>query len=1183
MFIFRWRWIVFFLLLPVVLSFDESFSSQPLVFSLEPHETLSVFDQDILISQYEPAEHSQEIALTGILNDSKQYRFVRSKGYLIEFTVDSLVSTDISQRKKQKEHIFSERNRVIAYLHEHGGTLQRTYTNVFSGAFVIADEIAINDLISKHLIRAAWPNYRVESDLFSSVPLIGANTVWERTADGRFCQPEFAHPELFNESSSHSSPVPTNENCLTGRNVTISIIDSGIDYLHPDLGGCFGLGCKVAGGYDFVDGDEDPMDCNGHGTHVASIAAGRGFLDNGTPIFGVAPDASLFAYRVLGCSGSGFSDAVLAGIEMSVDPNNDGDFSDHVDVVSLSLGYAGSVGDPLSEGVNGAVDAGVVAVVAAGNSGSNDFTIMSPGIAEKAITVGASSGGQGIAPFSSRGPVLFRDIHTHTFSLSLKPDVVAPGVDICAARHENRFSSACGDGVHVLLSGTSMATPHVAGTVALMKQHDPSLSPLAIKTLLQITAQPFLDEPLYAQGHGLINARRATFFTDPFAMTFFPLERENRTRVLYGTIKGNYSEYEFSYAPYTNSFYTLPEKNWTKIVRASGDPRFLFDSSSIPDGKYILRLRAFRGNISYDAYQPLEVDKFIFHDFYSNDIINPSNPFLFSIENVYNISIANLSFEYSLNGGRYTSRGIRILAPEGHFLEAVLANNTLSAPGTLSFRVRITHDGMVEEHVVRDIIVDPSLQRGWPLHILYEKDVSSLISNFDVYHWPGILEPVVSDIDSDSRKDIILYQAGNPPILHVFETNGSEKSGWPLMLSQEHLVDGTRIGSPSIVDFDGDGLQEIVVNGISSLYVYSFNGTLRRTISLNGASRPATSTVIADLDSDGSFELIRRITPSLNGRSDEYLTLLNEFGETLSGWPRMTFNKGPSFLSCNAVNGIESTPAVGNFDADPELEIVVGSFRAVASGASARCEGRVFIFNQDGSIVEGFPLNISGMIFSSPSVADINHDGFDEIAVGTIPWGEGAGFFLIDHTGSVALEHSLTYGAWSSPAFGNFDEDEDLEIVISTLGYPYETFVFNADGSLISGWPQHSISHDYRSSVIGNSLQSNFSEIFITAGTGVTLPSSIFTWNASGSLGISFPKHMERDAQAAPTLANLDSHNFTSLVASSNRDYDLVSFSYKQRGSVSIWDLKEYFDESLSSWPMFHHDVARTGCLDCES
>jgi len=277
--------------------------------------------------------------------------------------------------------------------------------------------------------------------------------------------------------------------------------------------------CKVVEGYDFVNNDADPMDDNGHGTHVSGTAAGSG---NGG-LKGVAPDSKILAYKVLNQDGSGTWESVIAGIERAVDPNQDGDFLDHADVISMSLGGWGDPDDPVSQAVDNAVNAGVVSVIAAGNSGPWESTIGSPGTARKALTVGATykKDYEGtlfeddnpkvdqITSFSSRGPVLWRG------GALIKPDVVAPGALICSARYDsvdftqhNPLYDLCLDDKHVNLAGTSMATPIVAGVAALVRQAHPELSAEEIKDLIKITSKD-LKLDLNTQGAGRVDALEA--------------------------------------------------------------------------------------------------------------------------------------------------------------------------------------------------------------------------------------------------------------------------------------------------------------------------------------------------------------------------------------------------------------------------------------------------------------------------------------------------------------------------------------------------------------------------------------------------------------------------------------------------------------------------------------------------
>jgi subtilisin family serine protease len=365
--------------------------------------------------------------------------------------------------------------------------VDKEFRKTFNGLVIkgISEE-EVKKIAELREVKNIYPDLRVEMKLNESVGLIKADSVWDIG--------------------------------YTGKNITIAIIDTGVDYTHPDLGGCFGDGCKVVGGYDITNDDEDPMDDQGHGTHVAGIAAGNGILK------GVAPDAKLYAYKVLDEGGRGFSSNTMEGIERAVDPNQDGNFSDHVDIISMSLGamcgmYSDKCGpdDASSRAIDNAVDAGVIAVIAAGNSGPSLGTINSPGTARKAITVGATTKNDELAYFSSRGPVVWDG------GLVIKPDVVAPGVNICSAQYDSILDwKKCYDDQHIFSSGTSMATPHVAGAAALILEANPSWTPEEIKNAMMLSAKD-IYEKVNAQGAGLINIEKAIdpgLFISPLSLYF---------------------------------------------------------------------------------------------------------------------------------------------------------------------------------------------------------------------------------------------------------------------------------------------------------------------------------------------------------------------------------------------------------------------------------------------------------------------------------------------------------------------------------------------------------------------------------------------------------------------------------------------------------------------------------------
>ncbi|MEO3872621.1 S8 family serine peptidase [Nonomuraea sp. B12E4] len=259
---------------------------------------------------------------------------------------------------------------------------------------------------------------------------------------------------------------------LTGKDVTVAVLDSGLDTEHPDLKDA------VTQERNFSD-EPDMRDNVGHGTHVASIVAGRGETYRG-----VAPGASLAIGKVGGPAGPTDS-AILAGMEWAA-------VEVKAKVVNMSFGNPDALElDPLEQAVNTLSEqTGTLFVAGAGNDAPNG-RVLSPGSAEAALTVGAVDKQGLIADFSSPGP----RVSDH----AIKPDVTAPGVDITAA--------AVGGGYRVM-SGTSMAAPHVAGAAAILAQRHPDWTGAQLKAALIGSAAPAEGATPYQQGAGLIDLTR---------------------------------------------------------------------------------------------------------------------------------------------------------------------------------------------------------------------------------------------------------------------------------------------------------------------------------------------------------------------------------------------------------------------------------------------------------------------------------------------------------------------------------------------------------------------------------------------------------------------------------------------------------------------------------------------------
>jgi len=288
-------------------------------------------------------------------------------------------------------------------------SIKRSYKQAFNGVSMTLPANKVKILLKSSAVQTVWSDMQVQ------------------------VEPPVSHEESTKQAVTHTMVTfpgieKLHEEGYTGKGVKIGILDTGIDYNHPDLKGAF------KGGYDFVDNDNDPMETtyddwkksgkaeleNGgsyyteHGTHVAGIIAGQGKNDTDYAVEGVAPDADIYSYRVLGPYGTGSTTAILAGIEKAV--------SDGMDIISMSLGA--NYNDPLyptSIAVNNAVLAGVTAIVAAGNSGDRMYSLGAPGNASLAITVGASDTSVTI-------PTYIGTLHASTGDLPVDLKLAAQGL-----------------------------------------------------------------------------------------------------------------------------------------------------------------------------------------------------------------------------------------------------------------------------------------------------------------------------------------------------------------------------------------------------------------------------------------------------------------------------------------------------------------------------------------------------------------------------------------------------------------------------------------------------------------------------------------------------------------------------------------------------------------------------------
>ncbi|GGI15783.1 S8 family serine peptidase [Gottfriedia solisilvae] len=289
-----------------------------------------------------------------------------------------------AQAQVEKEHNIFKKD-VEKYFFINGKkkapVISQTYKTIYNGAAITLPANQVEDLLKSEVVKAVYKNITFKVDpIKQELPSDVKREITTSVESIPYLNVDKLHKEG-----------------ITGKGIKVGVLDTGIDYNHPDLKDAY------KGGFDFVDDDNDPMEAtyknwqdskkpefNGsspyytsHGTHVSGTIAGQDKNNSEVSVKGIAPDADLYVYRVLGPYGSGSSEDVIAGIEKSV--------QDGMDVINLSLGVG--INDPYyptSTAINYAVLNGVTAVVSAGNSGSNNYTLGSPGTAALALTVGAS-------------------------------------------------------------------------------------------------------------------------------------------------------------------------------------------------------------------------------------------------------------------------------------------------------------------------------------------------------------------------------------------------------------------------------------------------------------------------------------------------------------------------------------------------------------------------------------------------------------------------------------------------------------------------------------------------------------------------------------------------------------------------------------------------------------------------
>lgn len=1077
----------------------------------------------------------------------EEEKYPKFQGYIIQLKEKPVLEKKIEiekytppkelpkKLKEQRDKITLEHQRFLrdlsAIIKYPQKKIRHEFKDIFNGFSMNVSKEEVEKIKKLKWVKEVYLNLEVKALLMDSVPLINADDVWNLKDDkGRD---------------------------IKGEGITIAIIDTGIDYTHPDLGGCFGADCKVIDGYDFINDDADPMDDNGHGTHCAGIAAGNGILN------GVAPEAKLYAYKVLDAKGRGSEDSVMAGIEASMDPNGDRDPSDHVDVISMSLGaicgfeYTTSCGpyDPMSQAIDNAVDNGVVAVIAAGNEDEEygEANITSPGTAREAITVGATYKkdyigeywldrdpklGQ-ITSFSSRGPVKWDTNYME------KPDVVAPGAIICSARYNEIFPErACLDSNHIQMAGTSMATPHVAGAVALLKQAHPQWTPTEIKSYLKNTAVD-LGYDVNTQGGGLIDVFHANEINIEV-----PIPEIKTAGIVKGMIdiRGdliaeNFESYTLEYKPATD------QSNWIQITTSNTLPTsdLLFenwDTSLLSDGPYFLRLiETFTGGKSNYDESLITIDNIYISSPKSGDWVSREVKVKGTATGT-NFDYYKLEYASQDNPDVWFSIGVYYTK----VIDDILATWNASSLDNGFYFLKLTvynTDGHISEDKVL-VRLDKELHQGFPV------SMGDFLGGF---------LPTIADLDGDGYQEIII-RGGGAGKVHAYHQDGTKVNGWPQYLALGPFGWAFEAGA-SVGDIDGDGKPEVVSTWVEdttpepgqkhgSVWAWKANGTLIdgfptiNTLTTHGGYW--SSAVLADLDKDGDLEIISTI---ILDETTTKVFALNQDGKIFPNWP--------------SDEVYHRSPAIGDIDGDGELEVVALS--------NPWPKVYLYIFNTDGTIKSSFEITTcKSLIPTFPVLVDLDNDG--DLEIGFSCWVYKTGrkpskIIFVHHDGTLVAgwPYSLDDWVYGGISIGDVDGDGNVEIAFgewagSDSG-PANLYLLNKDGTL--RWSKTLEGAIMNQPVIGDINGDGKADILITTLVDSELKGRVYALDSNGQILDPFPKILSAGCGSGAAIGDIDKDGKVEVVA------------VAADGNIFSWDLEGSYDPVKMEWPMFQHDERHTG------
>ena len=903
-----------------------------------------------------------------------------------------------------------------------------------------------------------------------------AAAAYEKDPDVAYVQPDFVHQASFvpNDpyfASAGSWGQPYGDlwalgkmnlsaawDTTRGEGAVVAVVDSGIDYNHPDLAAnvwtnaaeipANGIDDDGNGyvddvrGWDFANGDADPMDRHGHGTHVAGTIAAVG--DNGIGVIGVAPAAHVMAVKGLDDTGSGYTSRLAEAIVYAADNG--------ADVINNSWGCSSRCpSDPaIEEAVRYAGSRGAVVVFAAGNS-HDDVVFYSPQnmTGPKPVVVAATNPSDQAASFSNFGALV---------------DVSAPGAGpetgssaqpsrgILSLKSAQCDPSMCDPGLivggsYLRQAGTSMAAPQVSGALALIVSANPTLTVADLRRRLLGNSTDLGvagDDTTF--GAGRIDALAALQDVAPFALAEITAPTPSQ---LFGqgiSIWGTAAARDFASYSVEVGLGASPS-TWTSngIVLAGGQPvdgaLASWNTQGYAAGLWTIRLVVSSPSGAREYRTPVSVDNALLEGWPRATLGGPGSYQQAVVvadldgdgtKEVIAGSYYGLLYAWHADGTLVSGFPVEAASYGGETLTPAVGD--LDGDGTME--IVVGSDGLHSGGLSADLFVfeaDGTARPGWP------RISANYISD----------PPTLADIDGDGTLEILTGEEDWQ--VHAYHHDGTPVAGWPVRVDHGQNVSGISVG-----DLDGDGTMEVLAGHDG--YVYAWHardldgdGRADRVAGWPVAVTPPTpgfnetifvAPALADLDLDGTLEVLATSGMKTYFGYDYQVFAWNAAGQVMPGWPRIV-----------AGTVQWSSVAVGDLDNDYRPDVVV-------SGE----DGSVWAWSGEGAVLPGFPVNVGGSDISrghSAVLADVDGDGFNDIVSGV-----GSGIAVVDHTGAVKPGWPKLVDVDSVPALGDLDGDGRLEV--AAYGKDGKVYVWAVEGASGEGkmaWPMlgQNASHTGRS------------------------------------------------------------------------------------------------------------------------